>query len=209
MVYLDNKDDVFSLTMTLPTGAMSLAMNILVDAQRVLDLKPLAAIVLLRLVQNDRSTRCTGLQNRSRAIRVDVGNTQTLIFLLVKVQAGGILKVWDNAELLVLNLKISLGWAMDAEAILHILPYTSGWNLGGTLHVGGDNAELKLLEILFSVRDTTDKQLAVNMLGQVGLEIVAQELEGVVLLDVRLGDALIGDFYLKNTQTKTVPVEGQ
>lgn len=130
--------------------AILLAFGLLVEVRKLHDLKMLSTIVLLILVQNDSSAGRAGLQDRSGAVRALMVNAQTPVFSPEKAQTGGILKVWDNSELFVLDLEISLYRAIDAEAIFDALVDTIRWDSSTALFIGGDNAELELLEVLVS-----------------------------------------------------------
>lgn len=169
------------------------------------EIEPLLVIVELGFRQNNRPTECGGLENRSGAIWIRVDNTQTMVFVHVQGQARTLLKVWDNLELLVVDLEVSYDWAIHAKSIFNVFVDTVRWDIGRAFCVSGDNAELELLEVLVSARKTTNEQVTVDVLGQEGLEVVVPELERVVLPNVRLEDTMVEVecFFSKGCEERT------
>lgn len=145
----------------------------------------------MRLFEEDWTTRCRGSNDHQTAIRFAVGNAQTPALLLVQVQVRGHVKLRNNGnKFLVNHAEVSLDRTIDAEAIFDVLADAVGWEGRRAFHVGRDNAKLELMQF-FVGEVASIKQLAIMSHREEGIEIGAQEFEGVVLFDVGLGDALV------------------
>jgi len=141
--------------------------------------------------QDDGGAGLSGGKNRSRVILVDVGNAETPAGLLVQVQAGGSMEIFNNADDASVNVEVALNGTVDSESILNILADAVGWERGVALPVGRDNAELKLLEVLVA-SETSNKQIVRELPGNEALQREALEFKGLILLDESLGNTSVG-----------------
>lgn len=155
------------------------------------EIEPLITVVHLGTFQDDGGAGLSGSKNRSNAIAVEVGNAETPAGLLVQVQAGGSMEIFDDADDVSVNVEVAFKRTVDSESIFDILADTVSWESGVALPVGRDNAELKLLEVLVA-SETSNKQIVGELPGNEALQCEAFKLKGLILLDESLGNASVG-----------------
>lgn len=156
---------------------------------RLDQLEPLACSIGDLILQQDRPALVPGRKHLALSMR-PMHNAQAPSRLLVQVQNRSLLIVLDNLHLIPNHAEVPLYGRVDAEAIVNILVYAVGLDLGAASIVARDDAQLQLLEV-FVLRDASDEIVVGELLGDNGLEVGALEQEGVVLVDRGLGDTVV------------------